>query len=176
MRFGILSDCDHVFCLDCIRTWRKEGCGSATHKRTCPTCRTTSNFFMPHFEYVRGEKKHQVIEDYKKRLSEIPCRYFSRGETCPFRSECFYAHIYDDGKDRKADEGPAKIGQRRRRYREGIAMLGMVDHLRVDPLIDDETELSRLLGGIRLGRSLAEEIESRIASAQERLNEDDRGE
>mmetsp|Transcript_43721 Transcript_43721/g.137299 ORF Transcript_43721/g.137299 Transcript_43721/m.137299 type:complete len:297 (-) Transcript_43721:756-1646(-) len=153
MRFGILSDCDHVFCLDCIKTWRKDGCGSATHKRTCPTCRTTSNFFMPHFEYVKGEKKHKVIEGYKKRLAVIPCRYFNNGEPCPFRSECFYAHIYEDGEDRKQEEGPAKIGQRRRRGREGVALLGL--QIRVEQLnrlMDGDPDLTRLtealMGGV----------------------------
>jgi E3 ubiquitin-protein ligase makorin len=44
-----------------------------------------------------SEKQH-IIDDYKKKLHTIPCKYFDygRGE-CPFGSSCFYAHLNTDG-------------------------------------------------------------------------------
>ena len=36
-KFGLLSNCDHVFCFDCLMNWRKEGSTEAEDRRVCPT-------------------------------------------------------------------------------------------------------------------------------------------
>ncbi|OAX81528.1 hypothetical protein ACJ72_04136 [Emergomyces africanus] len=58
--FGLLVNCDHVFCLDCIRSWRSsvgtsaEDMISSAHSsisrkttKTCPLCRTKSEYVVP---------------------------------------------------------------------------------------------------------------------------------
>ena len=45
-----------------------------------------------------GDRKSEVINEYKTKLSKIPCKHFNYGEgTCPFGTSCFYAHIRRDG-------------------------------------------------------------------------------
>ncbi|EQL34362.1 hypothetical protein BDFG_03720 [Blastomyces dermatitidis ATCC 26199] len=58
--FGLLVNCDHVFCLSCIRSWRSSVGTSAEDMintpdsrvprqttKTCPLCRTKSEFVVP---------------------------------------------------------------------------------------------------------------------------------
>ncbi|KAI5291404.1 hypothetical protein KEM54_004939 [Ascosphaera aggregata] len=58
--YGLLTQCDHVFCLDCIREWRSSSrkttpAGSTQHidselvqmTKTCPVCRIKSDFVVP---------------------------------------------------------------------------------------------------------------------------------
>ncbi|KAK2737016.1 hypothetical protein FQN55_001348 [Onygenales sp. PD_40] len=58
--FGLLVNCDHVFCLDCIKSWRASSAadaqpaGSSLDSRvpskttkTCPLCRVASDFVIP---------------------------------------------------------------------------------------------------------------------------------
>nr|XP_054752489.1 E3 ubiquitin-protein ligase makorin-1-like [Lytechinus pictus] len=42
-KFGILSDCTHPYCLDCIRKWRSGKQFEKTIIRGCPTCQKMSN-------------------------------------------------------------------------------------------------------------------------------------
>ncbi|XP_025108196.1 probable E3 ubiquitin-protein ligase makorin-1 [Pomacea canaliculata] len=98
-RFGILENCNHCFCLSCIRTWR---CAKQFEKvivRACPECRVKSNFVIPSQFWVdTKEEKTQLIESYKKALEGKPCRYFDQGKgECPFNDKCFYRHALPDG-------------------------------------------------------------------------------
>jgi RING-type zinc-finger len=56
-RFGLLTGCDHVFCLECIRTWRKSTSVEKDVSRSCPCCREHSYFVMPSKFSVTGESK-----------------------------------------------------------------------------------------------------------------------
>lgn len=99
-RFGILTDCNHAFCLSCIRRWRNTSLSTNKVVRTCPICRVPSAFVTPSEIWVEdpGEKK-KLIGGYKAALKEKPCRYFAQGTgTCPFGSSCFYKHAYPDGR------------------------------------------------------------------------------
>ena len=68
--------------------------------RLCPVCRTESYFVMPSPTYIKnGPEKSEMIEDYKKTLGDIPCKYLKQGENfCPFGNSCFYAHFDKNGK------------------------------------------------------------------------------
>lgn len=45
-----------------------------------------------------GEKKTQLLEEYKASMEEIDCQFFNFGKgECPFRNSCFYAHNLEDG-------------------------------------------------------------------------------
>ncbi|GIY43545.1 e3 ubiquitin-protein ligase makorin-1 [Caerostris darwini] len=108
-RFGILEKCNHVFCLTCIRRWRKVRTYDSNNHidsvldpvvtRACPECRVASDFITPSQYWVETEEdKKKLISAYKIALSEKPCKYFKQGKgTCPFGGACFYLHAKPDG-------------------------------------------------------------------------------
>lgn len=104
-RFGILADCEHCFCLNCIRKWRGSTKANKTI-RACPICRVVSFYVIPSEVWIDDEKqKMKLLKEYKDNLGKKHCKYFSMGEgTCPFGTSCFYKHEYPDG--RKAEETP----------------------------------------------------------------------
>lgn len=100
-RFGILPNCNHCFCLECIRTWRQAKQFDNKIIRACPECRTCSDFVCPSSFWVDSpEEKEQLISKYKTALREKDCKYFKQGSgTCPFGNKCFYRHCLPDGKN-----------------------------------------------------------------------------
>ncbi|ETN19538.1 hypothetical protein, variant 1 [Phytophthora nicotianae INRA-310] len=98
-RFGLLSGCNHSFCLTCLRNWRSSEDQPKQTVRQCPVCRVETKFIIPSSRMVtRPERKKVLIDVYRKNLSGIPCRHFDEGRgTCPFGTSCFYAHRYPDG-------------------------------------------------------------------------------
>ena len=97
-RFGILSNCEHCFCLSCIRKWRTSHFSKKTI-RACPMCREVSFFVIPSDVWIEDpDEKKALIDEYKDNLSEKPCKYFLEGRgDCPFGSGCFYKHAFPDG-------------------------------------------------------------------------------
>jgi E3 ubiquitin-protein ligase makorin len=97
-RFGMLTSCNHVFCLSCIREWRQQQ--DAEFCKACPICRSTSHFVVPTDRHVSDpDRKHLIVSAYKENMSQIPCTHYNFGNgTCPFGSSCFYLHINVDGK------------------------------------------------------------------------------
>ncbi|XP_059188398.1 makorin, ring finger protein, 4 isoform X2 [Centropristis striata] len=90
--FGILPNCNHCFCLQCIMTWRKtKDLGPDVVKR-CPQCRVRSAFYVPHKLWVEGQEKETLIADFKRNFSRKRCNYYTRYRCCPFKSECLYWH------------------------------------------------------------------------------------
>lgn len=99
-QFGVLDNCDHVFCLKCIRSWRATYDQRTTkhHYRTCPICRQTSYLVVPSYFHATGSDKEALIDEYKGHLKEIPCKHFNKGRgECPFRDSCNYSHIDKEG-------------------------------------------------------------------------------
>lgn len=105
-RFGILPNCNHCFCLTCIRKWRQARQFDNKIIRACPECRVTSDFVCPSMYWVdTKEDKEKLIDDYKNALATKDCKYFKKGHgKCPFGNKCFYLHAFADG--RKCDVGP----------------------------------------------------------------------
>ncbi|CAI5511277.1 unnamed protein product [Closterium sp. Naga37s-1] len=107
-KFGILSHCDHPFCVACIRNWRAAGQESGESVpldldnavRACPLCRVRSHFVTPSVVWFFSEEEKQaIIEGYKRKLKSTDCRYFNYGNgQCPFGTSCFYKHAYRDGR------------------------------------------------------------------------------
>ena len=97
--FGLLMGCIHVFCLNCIRHWRGQLNVPKEVARSCPICRTPSFYIIPSADFVENyQSKVNLANDYKKKLSSIPCRFFNHGDgSCPFGSSCFYDHRYKNG-------------------------------------------------------------------------------
>merc|ERR1712071_227832 len=56
-RFGILPNCSHCFCLDCIRTWRQEKQFDNKIIRSCPECRVQSDFVCPSRYWCETKEK-----------------------------------------------------------------------------------------------------------------------
>jgi hypothetical protein len=125
-KFGLLTGCNHVFCVECLRQWRKEQkkavselsafmAGSQTHEtssservRACPTCRQVSDFIVPSDRFCVGAVKAQVVAAYKARLSVLKCKRFNgKMGSCPFGRDCFYAHMRR-GKDVKQNDKSKK--------------------------------------------------------------------
>ncbi|KAL2913555.1 hypothetical protein HK105_207015 [Polyrhizophydium stewartii] len=108
--FGIQSNCDHPFCLECIRKWRaredKEASllESGTNK-LCPVCRKQSDFVLKSKRFIAtGIEKDHAIASFMDYASSIPCRYFAKSlqqredpPRCPHGNDCFYAHNDEHG-------------------------------------------------------------------------------
>ncbi|KAM5328569.1 E3 ubiquitin-protein ligase makorin-1-like [Glossophaga mutica] len=99
-RFGILSNCNHTYCLKCIRKWRNAGEFANKIIKSCPECRITSDFVVPSEHWVEDrEEKQKLIQQYKDAVNNKACRYFNEGRgNCPFAGHCFYKHAYPDGR------------------------------------------------------------------------------
>jgi hypothetical protein len=117
-RYGLLTSCNHLFCMDCITKWRtpaqvgKDGGALLRHRKTCPLCRERSNFVVPSFDFKVGDEKAQAVDKFLAQCAEIPCKLYREspvGGSCPFGVECFYMHVRDDGsvvdKDLEREEG-----------------------------------------------------------------------
>ncbi|EDV28063.1 uncharacterized protein TRIADDRAFT_20748 [Trichoplax adhaerens] len=93
-RFGILVNCNHPFCINCIRQWRSSTSYDNTIIRACPICRVPSPFVIPSEIWIEDTaEKNRLMEDYKTSTSQKPCRFFNEGNgTCRFGSHCFYRH------------------------------------------------------------------------------------
>ncbi|KAK4253690.1 hypothetical protein QN277_010332 [Acacia crassicarpa] len=70
-KFGILSECDHPFCLSCIRNWRSSAptlvrrFRSNRNVKTCPMCRKLSYHVIPStIWYFTMEEKQEIIDNY----------------------------------------------------------------------------------------------------------------
>jgi len=74
-QYGLLSDCNHVFCYNCIMEWRKNGHSGVFDRRCCPTCRTHSRRVIPCTVFPPNpDAKEVIVLDYINRRAE-------RGET-----------------------------------------------------------------------------------------------
>ncbi|KAL9424397.1 hypothetical protein AB3S75_036308 [Citrus x aurantiifolia] len=102
-KFGLLSECDHPFCISCIRNWRSSsptsGMDVNTALRACPICRKLSYFVIPSvIWYYTPEEKQEIIDSYKSKLKSIDCKHFNFGNgNCPFGTSCFYKHMVKPG-------------------------------------------------------------------------------
>ncbi|XP_017063840.1 probable E3 ubiquitin-protein ligase makorin-1 [Drosophila eugracilis] len=98
-RFGILSKCNHTFCLACIRTWRQTKQFEYKVTRGCPECRVCSDYVCPSTYWVdTKEDKEKLLNTYRTALGGKDCKYFRLGDgNCPFGNKCFYRHALPDG-------------------------------------------------------------------------------
>ncbi|XP_063810997.1 probable E3 ubiquitin-protein ligase makorin-1 isoform X2 [Pseudophryne corroboree] len=101
--FGILPNCNHAYCVGCIKRWRKTRDFQNAVVKGCPQCRIKSSYFIPH-KYWIGDaaEKLELIENFKAKTGKIRCRFFLRGNGhCPFKSECIYLHDLPNGHRRR---------------------------------------------------------------------------
>ncbi|XP_063063982.1 makorin, ring finger protein, 4 isoform X2 [Engraulis encrasicolus] len=101
-RFGILPNCSHAFCIECIVTWRKTKEFQEEVIKACPQCRVKSSFYIPNRYWVEsGKPKEDLIKSFKERSGKLKCKFFSRDGSCPFESECIYSHEGRPGRPRR---------------------------------------------------------------------------
>ncbi|XP_063845141.1 E3 ubiquitin-protein ligase makorin-2-like [Scylla paramamosain] len=148
-RFGILPNCAHCFCLNCIRKWRQSKQFENKIIRSCPECRTQSDFVIPSRYWVDDkdkEEKDKLLLSYQQALSDKPCKYFKQGEgQCPFGNKCFYLHALPDGT--KKDVGPPR---RRRRFNADGELQQHLDNMALwDFVLEREHRLELLRGSIQ---------------------------
>lgn len=106
-RFGILPNCSHAFCIECIVTWRKTKEFQEEVIKACPQCRVKSPFYIPNKYWVEnGKPKEDLIASFKERSSKLKCRFYSRDGCCPFQSECIYRHEGPPGRPRRRTPRP----------------------------------------------------------------------
>ena len=68
-RFGILENCNHIFCLPCIMKWRTSKSYENKIVKACPECRVKSDFVTPsRIWFEDEEKKKKIIDEYKTKL------------------------------------------------------------------------------------------------------------
>jgi hypothetical protein len=78
--YGLLNNCDCVFCLKCIRDWRKDGLDIVKDNqrvRMCPLCRVESFFICPSPKALRGVSKQRALDAYRLSLKQIQCKVSS---------------------------------------------------------------------------------------------------
>lgn len=91
--FGLLVNCNHTFCYECIGQWRKQNNVSESATRSCPECRKPSEFVVPSRRFAINEDKARVIEQYKNRLKDKICKFEKDGRNfCKFRDSCLFKH------------------------------------------------------------------------------------
>lgn len=112
-RFGIMPNCNHCYCLSCLRTWRKAEQFDNKIVRACPECRQTSDYICPSRFWIDSkEEKDILLKNYKEQLKKKQCKYFNEGKgDCPFGNKCFYRHETADGV--AVDVGPPEQQKRR---------------------------------------------------------------
>ena len=68
INYGLLSNCDDIFCYECIKQWRNEA--KAKNKRDtfrrCPICNRESPLLVKSKFYLVGEEKKQKINEFKQ--------------------------------------------------------------------------------------------------------------
>ncbi|EJD48261.1 hypothetical protein AURDEDRAFT_113090 [Auricularia subglabra TFB-10046 SS5] len=105
--YGLLENCNHVYCRGCIRGWREPQGKSvdvliSQMNKTCPSCRTRSRFIIPSSAFPRTpELKKTMLDNYKASMARVACRYFAASPRerpfCPYGRDCFYRHALPDG-------------------------------------------------------------------------------
>eukprot|EP00316_Scyphosphaera_apsteinii_P002250 CAMPEP_0119305480 /NCGR_PEP_ID=MMETSP1333-20130426/6478_1 /TAXON_ID=418940 /ORGANISM="Scyphosphaera apsteinii, Strain RCC1455" /LENGTH=303 /DNA_ID=CAMNT_0007308579 /DNA_START=189 /DNA_END=1099 /DNA_ORIENTATION=- len=98
-RFGIMTNCNHCVCIECIREWRTSHAVQPEVARSCPECRVLSHFIVPSAIFItESRRKEELVRGYLDKLRSQPCRHFAFGAgTCPFGNSCFYAHVDERG-------------------------------------------------------------------------------
>ena len=121
-RFALYENCSHCVCFDCAKTnhtvaknsMREAGVhvGNILINHFCPSCFVESDSIIPSKYFHIGNMKDQFITDYKLMRADRPCKFFRTGVigSCPFGSNCFYAHYDLDGTDIKLIDFPLPKG------------------------------------------------------------------
>ncbi|XP_072296185.1 E3 ubiquitin-protein ligase makorin-2 [Eucyclogobius newberryi] len=142
-RFGILSSCDHCFCLSCIRKWRHAPFSNDVIK-ACPECRIPSELVIPSVHWVQDpEQKDQLVALFKNAVGKKPCKFFLEGRgTCPFGDRCLYLHLDPFGRKPGPERVRKQLGPEGNiRFMNNVRLWDFIEEreTRTAPLTDDIT-------------------------------------
>ena len=67
INYGLLSNCDDIFCYECIRQWRNEAKQKSKRERfrRCPLCNKESPLLIKSKFYLTGEEKKQKMIEFR---------------------------------------------------------------------------------------------------------------
>ena len=71
--YGLLSNCDDVFCYDCIKQWRTEAISKNKREmfRRCPICNFESPMLIKSKNYLIGEEKRKKFYELKQEKKNL---------------------------------------------------------------------------------------------------------
>nr|XP_039273225.1 E3 ubiquitin-protein ligase makorin-1-like [Styela clava] len=95
-KYGLLDNCSHIFCFECIITWRCTKSLESPVTKACPACRAPSYFVTPSNKWVTDPReKRKLMLKHKYEMSKTPCRRFQQGRgSCRYGIKCYYQHAY----------------------------------------------------------------------------------
>lgn len=152
-KFGLLSECDHPFCIACIKKWRSSSSSSGfevnSAARACPICRKVSYYVIPSLIWHSSkEEKQEIINQYKAKLKSIDCRYFNFGNgSCRHGSSCFYKHEVKPGSSRRNRSSNANYRHNNRQHRgrwdddDDLGFGDLVEMAVLDAMLGDFEEM-----------------------------------
>ena len=67
INYGLLSNCDDIFCYECIKQWRNEAKKKSKRERfrRCPLCNKESPLLIKSKFYLVGEEKKQKMIEFR---------------------------------------------------------------------------------------------------------------
>lgn len=67
INYGLMSNCDDVFCYECIKLWRDEAKEKNKREmfRRCPICNKDSPFVLKSKIFLKGDEKKEKFEEHK---------------------------------------------------------------------------------------------------------------
>ena len=67
INYGLLSNCDDIFCYECIKQWRNEAKKKSKRERfrRCPLCNKESPLLVKSKFYLVGEEKKQKMIEFR---------------------------------------------------------------------------------------------------------------
>jgi hypothetical protein len=90
--YGVLDNCDHIFCYECIVSWKRSKYSNA-ESESCPVCKVRSSFITPSKHWFENkDDKNRIVKTHKNHLKTLPCRYYLRHGFCRYSDRCFYDH------------------------------------------------------------------------------------
>ncbi|MCJ1379195.1 hypothetical protein MMC17_002295 [Xylographa soralifera] len=105
--YGILADCDDIFCLSCILAWKAKNVLEGVAFVGCPACHSRSRLVVPStFLPVNAEVKNLLVAAQVAQLKQFKCVYFEKSienggkPRCHMFNDCAYAHFQPAGVDR----------------------------------------------------------------------------
>ena len=73
INYGLLSNCDDIFCYECIKQWRNEAKSKSKREmfRRCPLCNCESPLLIKSKVYLTGEEKKQKMIEYRQESNNL---------------------------------------------------------------------------------------------------------
>jgi hypothetical protein len=73
INYGLLSNCDDIFCYECIKQWRNEAKSKSKREmfRRCPICNCESPLLIKSKVYLTGEEKKQKMIEYRQESNNL---------------------------------------------------------------------------------------------------------